>query len=109
MPTVLKSAQSEASRPDPAKSKAPKGGSNEINPIPVVVAAVVLAGALCWFLWLGPKLAADKAASNWATPEAAAARSPENKPKNAAHESLVQQLREKEGGGGGRARSRRDE
>jgi len=63
----------------------------------VIVVGVLLLLGLGWFFWLRPQQEADKAAKEWTSPEAAAARSPENRPKNAAHEAIVEQLRQKEG------------
>lgn len=109
MPTFVKAAT-------PAKAPAAKNAaarpdlrSVQVKPAPVIAAGVVIAAAMCWFLWLGPKVETDNTVKNWATPAAAAARSPENRPKDAKHEAVVQQLRQKEGAAGVPHRSRRDE
>jgi hypothetical protein len=96
----------------PTSSKSTTGpaklSSIEINPVIVIVSAVLLVLGLGWFFWLRPQMATDKAARDWTTPEAAAARSPENRPKNATHEAAVQQLLQNEGRSQPRHRSRRE-
>jgi hypothetical protein len=81
----------------------------EINPIWAIVVAVILVAGLGWFFWMRPQAAADKAAREWTTPEAAAARSPENKPKNPAYDAKVQELLQQEGHANRRTGSRKDQ
>ena len=96
----------------PSNGKGKQGANRlsgiEINPIPVIVIAVLLAVGLGWFFWLKPQRDADKAAQEWTSPEAAAARAPENRPKDPAHDAVVQDLLQKEGHAD-RTHRRRDE
>lgn len=95
----------------PAKASAGGLKNTEINPAILVIVVLAIVVSAGYFLWLRPQQAADKAAKDWVTPEAAAARAPENRPKDPAHEALVQQLIQKERGStnGVRVQRRRDE
>jgi len=84
-------------------------GAKQVNPAIAIVIAVVVVLIGIFVFVIKPGRDADQAQKNWTSPEAVAARSPEGKPKDAAHEALVQQLQAKEGRQGGRPNRRRDE
>ena len=112
MPTSVMKRAPDGDKKPPKSAKTgdkPDGlRSIQVNPIAAIAGAVVLVAALAWFLWLGPKVQADKAARDWVTPQAAAARAPGGQPRDAAHEATVQKLRAKEGSEGRARQSRRD-
>lgn len=72
----------------------------QVNPILVIVVAILIVGGLGYWFWLRPEMEAAKTKANWSSPEAAAARSPEGRPKDTAHEQFLKDLRAKRGGGG---------
>ena len=70
--------------------------NREINPIPLIVIAVVAVVALGYFFLIRPGQREAQVRAEWVTPEAAALRGP-GKPRDESHEQFVQKLREKEG------------
>jgi hypothetical protein len=92
----------------PAKTPGRGGlGSKAINPVPVIVIALVILAALGYTMFIRPAQQAEAIAKNWATPEEAAKRSPEGRPKDQAYEDKVKELLAKEGHGA-RGGSRRE-
>jgi hypothetical protein len=79
----------------------------QVNPVPVIVVAVLAAAGLGYFFFIRPGQVESKIKENWATQEAAALRGP-GRPVNASHEAFVAELRRKErtSGTGGRRRDR---
>jgi len=79
----------------------------QVNPVPVIVVAVLAVAGLGYFFFVRPGQVEDKIKQNWATPEAAAMRGP-GQPTNAKREALAAELRRKEGLNrqGGRRRDR---
>ncbi len=79
----------------------------QINPVPVIVVAVLAAAGLGYFFFIRPGQVESNIKQNWATPESAALRGP-GRPTNPTHEAFVAELRRKEqtSGTGGRRRDR---
>ncbi len=81
----------------------PGGGTIEkmravqVNPVVVIVVALVIVAGLGYFFWLRPEQEAARIKQEWSTPEAAKARSPEGRKSNPAHDAFLRSLREKEG------------
>ncbi len=67
----------------------------EINPIPVIVVAVLAVIVAGYFFFIRPGQVNAKIEKEWTTDQAAAQRGP-GRPKDEAHEKLVEQLRAKE-------------
>jgi hypothetical protein len=69
----------------------------QINPVIIIVVALVIVAGLGYFVWLRPEQEANRIKQEWSTPEAAKARSPEGRKADPTHEALVESLRQKEG------------
>ena len=70
----------------------------QINPVLMVVVALIIALGCGYFFWLRPEQELAKIKREWNSPEVAQARSPEGKAKDVTpeHEKLLEQLRNKE-------------
>lgn len=68
----------------------------QINPVILMIVALLIAGGSVYVLWLRPVQEADRIKREWTNPEAAKARSPEGKPSNPEHERFIEGLRRKE-------------
>lgn len=71
----------------------------EINPLPVIVIAVVLVAILGYVFWIRPMQMEKRAAAEWTSPEAQATRGP-NRQVTPDYAEAVRKLREKEGTAG---------
>ena len=89
----------------------PKSGlsQREVNPVPFIVAGVVLVVVLIFFFVIKPGMDQRKIEGEWSDPKNAALRGP-GRPKDPAADALAAQLRAKELGNkpAGRGRRRDD-
>lgn len=77
-------------------------GQGQVNPAVIGILGaigVVALIAVVYFALIKPGRDAAAAQKDWVSPEAAAARAPGGKPKDASHEAFLDELRAKEHGG----------
>ena len=81
---------------------ATKGGrmsTVQVNPFIAGGVGLIVIALVAYFVFIKPGQDASKAAKDWISPEAAAARAPENRAKNPGKEAFLAQLRAKERSG----------
>jgi hypothetical protein len=71
----------------------------QVNPILVIVIALLVVGGLGYFFWLRPEQEYAKIKREWNSEESAAARAPENRKSDPAHERVLANLKRNERGG----------